>query len=128
MNRSPLRSLRSLLAFVVALLALSPAVTRALDTAMGDSACAVLKAVLPKVKGFEPVPAKAQLVMAMADKFDYDGKKLKQLQVEVDASASAKCPKERDAWWLSLARSPLRRLFASQAGWLTVSPNPAFAA
>jgi hypothetical protein len=107
MNRSPLRSSKFLLAFVVALLGISPEVTNALDTAMGESACSVLKAVLPKVKGFEPVPAKAQLVMAMADKFDYDGKKLKQLQVEVDASASAKCPKERDAWLALLGSKSL---------------------
>ncbi len=107
MNPFPLRSLRSLLAFVVALLALSPDVTSALDTAMGESACSVLKTVLPKVKGFESVPAKAQLVIAMADKFDYDGKKLKQLQLEVDASASAKCPKERDAWLALLGSKSL---------------------
>src|SRR5437763_13238090 len=123
MKRSRLRSVTVLPGLVVALLALSPEVTSALDSAMGESAGSVRKAVLPKVKGFEPVPAKAQRVMAMADKFDYDGKKLKQLQVEVDASASAKCPKERDAWLALLGSKSLEAALRWSSRLAPMSPN-----
>ena len=41
--------------------------------------------------------ARAQLVMALADKFEYDGARLRRVKADSDQVASASCPKERDA-------------------------------
>ena len=80
----------------------------AADATIGASACAVLKAVLPQVKGFKPEGARAQLVMAVGEKFDYDPNRLRTVRAEVDSATSASCPKEREAWLSILRMKSLR--------------------
>ena len=74
----------------------------AADQTLAAPACSVLRSVLPQVKGFKPEGARAQLVMAMAEKFEYDRNRLRKVKEEVDAVAKASCSKERDAWLLLL--------------------------
>jgi hypothetical protein len=79
---------------------LSPLSTSAqsLDAkAMAGPVCDVLRRVVPATKGFPPVGARAQLVTAVAEKFEYDGKKLRQVRASMDAAATSGCPKEREA-------------------------------
>lgn len=68
----------------------------AVDNALAAPLCNVLQKLIPKVRGFQPVGARAQLVMAVAEAFDYDAKRLQQVQDEIDPVTSAACPKERD--------------------------------
>lgn len=70
---------------------------QAAEPALGPPLCAVLKKLLPEVKSYKPEGARAQLVTAVAEKFDYDGKRLRQVRSEIDAATTALCPKEREA-------------------------------
>jgi hypothetical protein len=65
--------------------------------AVAGPVCDVLRKVVPATRGFPPVGARAQLVMAVAEKFEYDGKKLRQVRASMDAAATSACPKEREA-------------------------------
>ncbi len=69
----------------------------AVDTALAEPLCGALKKVLPEVRNFAPVGVQSQLVMSIANIFDYDSKKLGQVQAEIDAVTSANCSKERTA-------------------------------
>lgn len=59
--------------------------------------CSVMVKLLPEVRTYKPEGARAQLVMAVAERFDYDAAKLRQVRAEVDAATTASCPKEREA-------------------------------
>ena len=76
------------------LLGLAPA---AFADGVADGVCAVMVKLLPEVRGYQPEGARAQLVMAVAERFDYDPAKLRRLRDEVDKSTIAACPKEREA-------------------------------
>jgi len=65
---------------------------------LGAPLCGVLKKLLQEVKTFKPEGARAQLVMAIAEQFDYDAAKLRQVKMEIDQATTASCPKDRDAW------------------------------
>lgn len=67
------------------------------DSSIGTTLCAVLKKLTPEVKTYKPEGARAQLVMAVAEKFDYDAVKLKQVKAEIDKVTTASCPKDREA-------------------------------
>ena len=60
----------------------------------GPSLCALLKELIPEVKTYEPAGAKAQLVMALAEKYETD--QLHQVWPKIDQVTSASCPKERE--------------------------------
>ncbi len=60
----------------------------------GPSLCAVLKELIPEVKTYQPAGAKAQLVMALAEKYETD--QLHQVWPKIDQLTSASCPKERE--------------------------------
>jgi hypothetical protein len=75
-----------------------PAVSQSLDAkVVAGPVCDVLKRVVPATRGFKPEGARAQLVTAVAEKFDYDGAKLRQVRAHMDEAAKSACPKEREA-------------------------------
>ncbi|MFO1311463.1 MAG: hypothetical protein U1F41_05290 [Burkholderiales bacterium] len=69
----------------------------AADTALAAPICDTLKKLLPEVKTFKPEGARAQLVMALAEKFEYDGARLRRVKSDIDQVTTASCPKEREA-------------------------------
>jgi len=69
----------------------------AADTALAEPICDTLKKLLPEVKTFKPEGARAQLVMAIAERFEYDGAKLRRVKNDIDPVTTASCPKEREA-------------------------------
>ena len=83
----------ALLAVAVLLL---PSRGGAAESALGAPLCAVLKKLLPEVRSFKPEGARAQLVMAVAEKFDYDAKTLRRVKAEIDQATTATCPKDRE--------------------------------
>jgi hypothetical protein len=76
------------------LLACVPA--HAADPALAAPICDTLRKLVPEVRTYKPEGARAQLVMALAEKFDYDGAKLRRVKAEIDQVAIASCPKERE--------------------------------
>jgi hypothetical protein len=74
---------------VAALLLSAAASSLAADSTLGAPLCAVLKKLLPEVKSFKPEGARAQLVMAVAEKFDYDAGKLRKVKAEIDQATTA---------------------------------------
>jgi len=84
------------LLLLVAATVLLPAQVHAADSALGAPLCAVLKKLLPEVRAFKPEGARAQLVMAVAEKFDYDAKTLRQVRAEIDQATTAACPRDRE--------------------------------
>ncbi len=64
---------------------------------VGAALCPIITKLLPEVRTYKPEGARAQLVMAVAEKFDYDAVKLRQVRAEADAGTTASCPKEREA-------------------------------
>lgn len=62
---------------------------------LGTSVCAVLKELIPEVKGYQPAGAKAQLVMALIDKHESDAQR-RQVWAQIDPLATSTCPKERE--------------------------------
>lgn len=91
--------IRLLLPFVVAVVSFAASSgAHAADAALGAPLCSILKELLPEVKSYKPEGARAQLVMAVADKFDYDAVKLRQVKAEIDQATMATCPKEREAF------------------------------
>jgi len=83
-------------ALVAAVALLVPSRVGAADSALGAPLCAVLRKLLPEVKSFKPEGARAQLVMAVAEKFDYDAKTLRQVRTEIDQATMATCAKDRE--------------------------------
>jgi hypothetical protein len=77
----------------VSVLVFAPRVDAA--DAMGPSLCGVLKELIPQVKTYRPEGARAQLVMALADKYETD--QLRQVWAQIDPATSASCPKERES-------------------------------
>jgi hypothetical protein len=75
---------------------LLPMRVSAADAALGPPLCAVIKKLLPEVRSFKPEGARAQLVKAVAEKFDYDAKTLRQVKTEIDQVTTATCPKDRE--------------------------------
>lgn len=69
----------------------------AADPALAAPICDTLKKLVPEVRTYKPEGARAQLVMALAEKFEYDGAKLRRVKAEIDQVAAASCPKEREA-------------------------------
>jgi hypothetical protein len=61
---------------------------------LGPSLCTVLKELIPEVKTYRPEGARAQLVMALADKYETD--QLHQVWSKIDQVTSASCSKERE--------------------------------
>src|SRR5689334_14180280 len=80
------------IAIVVSVLVFVPHVY-ATDS-LGPSLCAVLKELIPEVKTYRPEGAKAQLVMALAEKYETD--QLRQVRAQIDQATSASCSKERE--------------------------------
>lgn len=85
------------IAVVTGCLAIHSFTAYAADSSLGMPLCEILKKLVPEVKTFKPEGARAQLVMAMAEKFDYDAAKLKQVKAEIDKVTTASCPKDREA-------------------------------
>jgi hypothetical protein len=54
----------------------------------------VLKELIPEVKTYRPEGAKAQLVMALAEKYETD--QLRQVRAQIDQATSDICSKERE--------------------------------
>lgn len=69
---------------------------RAADSALAAPLCGVLKQLFPQVRTYRPEGAQSQLVMAIAEAFDYDPTKLRQVKAEIDQATSACCPKDRE--------------------------------
>jgi len=67
------------------------------QSSIGEDVCQIITTLLPEVRTYQPEGARAQLVMAVADKFDYDAATLRQVIAEVDSATTASCPKEREA-------------------------------
>lgn len=85
-----------LLIAAVSVTTLLPTFAEAADSSMGTALCDVLKKLAPEVKTYKPEGARAQLVMAVSEKFDYDAAKLKQVRAEIDKLTTASCPKDRE--------------------------------
>src|SRR5690242_15112275 len=67
----PIRTSTALsVAVAVSVLVFAPCVYAA--DSLGPSLCAVLKELIPEVKTYQPAGAKAQLVMALAEKYETD--------------------------------------------------------
>jgi hypothetical protein len=82
---------------VVAAMLLSPAAaTQGADDALAAPLCGALRKLLPEVRTYKPESARAQLVMEIAERFEYDGAKLRRVKAEIDKVTSASCPKERE--------------------------------
>lgn len=89
----PIRTSTALsVAVAVSVLVFAPCVYAA--ESMGPSLCAVLKELIPEVKTYQPAGAKAQLVMALAEKYETDD--LHQVWAKIDQATSASCSKERE--------------------------------
>jgi hypothetical protein len=84
------------LSFVFAMACMC-APAHAADPALAAPICDTLKKLVPEVRTYKPEGARAQLVMALADKFEYDGAKLRRVKADIDLVATTSCPKERDA-------------------------------
>ena len=80
------------LAVAVAVLSFVPHVYAA--ESMGPSLCAVLKELIPEVKTYRPEGAKAQFVIALAEKYEPD--QLHQIWAKIDQATSASCSKDRE--------------------------------
>ena len=93
----PLRPVRlvSCAALACAIVFAVPPVGAA-DLPLSSTLCGVLTKLLPEVRGYKPEGARAQLVMAVAEKFNYDAAKLSRVKAEIDQATSAGCPKERE--------------------------------
>ena len=84
-------------AFAVLAVAQLALPTSAHAQSVAAGVCPIMVKLLPEVRTYKPEGARAQLVMAVAEKFDYDAAKLRQVRAEVDAATTASCPKEREA-------------------------------
>ncbi|MDX2168333.1 MAG: hypothetical protein SF182_14765 [Deltaproteobacteria bacterium] len=80
-----------------ALLTLLAPIPAAHAESLGEQLCTVLKKLLPEVRDYQPAGARAQLVMAVSEAFDYEPDKLRPVRKEIDPATTASCPKEREA-------------------------------
>ena len=85
--------------FMVAVIALAQLGAAPLAQAQSVAAgvCPILAKLVPEVRTFKPEGARAQLVMAVAEKFEYNAATLRRVKAEVDAATTASCPKDREA-------------------------------
>ena len=70
-------------AATAAALALATTASPAAESALSAPLCGIVKKLLPEVRTYKPEGARAQLVMAVGEKFDYDGIKLRQVKAEI---------------------------------------------
>lgn len=78
---------------LLAAILLPAGATQAAETA-GQSLCALLKDLIPQVRTYRPEGARAQLVMALAEK--YEPEQLRPLWRQIDQETMATCPKDRE--------------------------------
>ena len=84
------------LAFFAAIALISPMLSAApAEPDLGATLCDALKQLLPEVKTYKPEAARAQLVMVIGDKFNYNAAKLAQVRTDIDTATSRSCPNER---------------------------------
>jgi hypothetical protein len=88
------RTSAALYSALVVLTLVFPPLVHAADP-MGPSLCAVIKELIPEVKTYLPEGARAQLVMALVEKYEND--ELHQAWAQIDEATSASCPAEREA-------------------------------
>lgn len=67
----------------------------AAETDLAAPLCEVLSDLPPEVRSYQPEGVRAQLVMAVTEKFDYDHATLRRVWNEIDAATSARCPRLR---------------------------------
>lgn len=91
------RGAKAFAACLAAALLAGAGAARAADTSLSAPLCAVLKKLLPQVKNYRPEGAQSQLVMEIAEAFEYDAAKLRQVKAGIDPATSAACPKDREA-------------------------------
>jgi len=82
--------------FSALLLAASMATGAAPQTGETTGLCGVLRDVLPRVEGYLPEGARAELVMALAETLDYDSVRLNDAKAAIDDDTAAACPSERE--------------------------------
>ena len=82
-------------ASAVSLVALAPRAHAA--EPMAATLCEILRQLNPQVKAYQPEGARAQLVMAVAEKYEADATQLRQVRARIDQVTTASCPKEREA-------------------------------
>jgi hypothetical protein len=78
---------------------------RAADSAMATQLCDLVKKLVPEVRDYQPAGAKAQLVMALHEKYEDDLDTLRQARAEIDSATTASCPKDREAL-LAVLKTP----------------------
>lgn len=85
--------------FMIAVIALAQlgAIPLAQAQSVAAGVCPILAKLVPEVRTFKPEGARAQLVMAVAGRFEYDAATLRRVKAEVDAATTASCPKDREA-------------------------------
>jgi hypothetical protein len=79
----------------MAVLLIGPGTTRAADDTLAGPLCSVLKKLVPEVRTYRPEGAQAQLVIAVAEAFEYDAATLRQVKEEIDQATTARCPQDR---------------------------------
>ncbi len=87
--------LRSFVFTVAALIFAAPVSARA-DAGLSEPICDILKRTVPEYKTYQPSGARAQFVIEITEKLDYDQTKFEQFKGEADKTAQASCPKERE--------------------------------
>jgi len=92
---------------VVAVLLVGPGTARAADDTLAIPLCGLLKRLVPEVRTYRPEGAQAQLVMAVAEAFDYAAAKLYQVKAEIDQATSASCPQDRASMFTILQMKSL---------------------
>lgn len=99
MNSRKLASLPTARLLVVAAIPVAQLAAASLAQAQSVAVgvCPILAKLVPEVRTFKPEGARAQLVMAVAEKYEYDAATLRKIKAEVDAATTASCPKDREA-------------------------------
>ncbi|MCC6952847.1 MAG: hypothetical protein IT290_01885 [Deltaproteobacteria bacterium] len=81
---------------VVGVNATLPQYSLAADSSVSAPLCELLKTISPQVKSYDPAGARAQLVIAITEKFDEDTDTLTKAWNEIDLATKSQCPKERE--------------------------------
>ena len=79
-------------ALALSILAFAPRIHAA--DPLGPSLCAVLKELIPEIKTYRSEGARAQVVIALAEKYEED--ELRKVWAQIDQATTASCPKERE--------------------------------
>ncbi len=66
------------------------------EAGLSEPICQILKRMLPEMKSYQPENARAQFVIEISEKVDYDTKNFALFKAEADKAATANCPKERE--------------------------------